>query len=158
MAGTEKLKERSKTGKAGMIYLTVCILFGAAVLFPGFRAIAASVPQPATGNGKTANPATTISAANPAEVRYKDGIYVGKAKGYDTSKDIAVQVTVKDGRIINVKVLECFDDGAQSALTDIPNRIVAAQSTEKVDAVTGATFTSKGIMNAVKNALAAAKE
>lgn len=69
-----------------------------------------------------------------------------------------MQVTVKNGRIINVKVLECFDDSPQSALTDIPNRIVAAQSAEKVDAVTGATFTSKGIMNAVKNALAGARE
>lgn len=161
MAGTEKLKERSKAGKAGMIYLSVCILFGAAVLFPGFRAVAASVPCAAADSGrteKTTVAAATISAANPAEVRYKDGVYTGKAKGYDTSKDIAVQVTVKNGRIINVKVLECFDDSPQSALTDIPSRIVAAQSTEKVDAVTGATFTSKGIMTAVKNALAAAKE
>ncbi|MHB9138104.1 MAG: 4Fe-4S binding protein, partial [Victivallaceae bacterium] len=153
MAGTEKLKDKNKAGKAGMIYLTACILLGAAVLFPGFRALAASVPQPAE---KIVVAAGANSAANPAEVRYKDGVYTGKAKGYDTSKDISVQITVKNGRIINVKVLECCDDSPQSALTDIPNRIIAAQSTEKIDAVTGATFTSKGIMNAVKNALAAA--
>ena len=152
LAGAGKLHDQSRTaGAAGMIYLTLCILLAVAVLLPGFRAIAMKTPEPQK------SPAATVTVQdNPSTGAYKDGTYTGKAKGYDESKDISVQVTVKNGRITNVKVLECCDDTPQNALTEIPARIIAAQSTEKVDAVTGATFTSKGIMNAVKNALAAA--
>lgn len=160
VAAAGKFNDKTRTaGVAGMIYLTACILLAVVVLFPGFSAIAMKTPEPQplnSGNAEKGSVATVTVQDNPSTGAYKDGTYTGKAKGYDESKDITVQVTVKSGRITNVKVLECCDDTPQNALTEIPTRIVAAQSAEKVDAVTGATFTSKGIMNAVKNALAAA--
>ena len=82
---------------------------------------------------------------------YKDGVYTGAAKGY--IGPINVEVTVKDGKIADIKILKHDEDRPKKALVEIPKRIIAAQKTE-VDAVTGATFTSKGICRAVDAALA----
>ncbi|NLS97778.1 MAG: FMN-binding protein [Planctomycetaceae bacterium] len=41
-----------------------------------------------------------------------------------------------------------------AAITDIPRQIIANQSIEGVDAVTGATVTSRAIVNATAKALA----
>ncbi|HHV78551.1 MAG TPA: RnfABCDGE type electron transport complex subunit G [Firmicutes bacterium] len=82
----------------------------------------------------------------------KDGTYEGEGQGMNGS--IKVSVTVKGGKITEVKILEHKETPIISdpALSRIPEAIIAKQSTS-VDAVTGATFTSKGIMEAVKNAL-----
>jgi uncharacterized protein with FMN-binding domain len=71
---------------------------------------------------------------------YSDGIYTGKALGMNAM--ITVNVTVENGEITDS--LTVIDD------------ILATQSTE-VDVVSGATYTSGGIIDAVKNALVDAK-
>ena len=86
---------------------------------------------------------------------YKDGTYTGVGEGY--GGDIKVTVTVKNGQITNVKVDSAADETpayfnrAKSLLTTI---------TEKqkwdLDAVTGATFSSEGILEAVSNAMTSA--
>ena len=82
----------------------------------------------------------------------KDGTYTGSAQGYKS--EITVNVTVAQGQIVNVEVVEHDDTPfvAQNAVDQIPAAIVDAQSFE-VDAVSGATMTSNGIMKAVQNAL-----
>lgn len=84
----------------------------------------------------------------------KDGVYSGSAKGY--KGPIEVEVVVKDGKISEVKTLKHSDDRPKTALVEIPKRIVASQKT-RVDAVTGATYTSKGVCKAVDAALAAVR-
>lgn len=80
-------------------------------------------------------------------------VYTGTAEGF--IDDITVEVTVLDGEITGIEVVEqdetpdYFDD----AVPTITDRIIEAQSTE-VDVVSGATGTSEGIMAAVDNALA----
>ena len=86
---------------------------------------------------------------------YKDGTYTGVGEGY--GGDIKVTVTVKNGQITNVNVDSAADETpayfnrAKSLLTTI---------TEKqkwdLDAVTGATFSSEGILEAVSNAMTSA--
>ena len=81
----------------------------------------------------------------------KDGVYEGAAKSFPNQAK--VRVTVKRGRIHDVEILSHFASGIGHKADDvIPGRIVAEQSTA-VDAVTGATNSSRVIMNAVEAAL-----
>lgn len=81
-----------------------------------------------------------------------DGVYTGKGEGYKGT--IVVQITVKSEQIIAVEVLEQKDDKKwfNRAYSVIPDKIIENQSTE-VDAVSGASFSSKGIIDGVKDAL-----
>lgn len=81
----------------------------------------------------------------------RDGVYKGEFKSFPNSAH--VRVTVARGRIENVEILSWFGSGIGRKANDvIPGRIVAEQSTA-VDAVTGATNSSRVIMNAVEVAL-----
>lgn len=83
---------------------------------------------------------------------FTDGTYTGSGKGM--MGNIEVSVTVEGGKITAVEVTSQSETAGISdpALETIPQAIVDAQSWE-VDAVAGATFTSNGIMEAVKNAI-----
>ena len=82
----------------------------------------------------------------------EDGVYTGSADGYNGP--INVEVTVENGEITDVTVLSHTDSPGISdpAFEGVPAAIVAANSTE-VEVVSGATFTSNGLMAAVNNAL-----
>lgn len=84
---------------------------------------------------------------------YKDGIYEGTGKGFNG--DITVSVTIADGAISAIDVKDQNETPAywKSAQEIIP-AIIAANQTEGVDAVSGATYSSEGIKQAVNNALA----
>lgn len=85
----------------------------------------------------------------------KDGLYQKTAPGHNA--DIKVSVALSDGKITDVKVTEHQETAllSDNALKLIPQKILDNQSTE-IDAVTGATYTSKGITNAVRKALSEA--
>lgn len=84
--------------------------------------------------------------------KVKDGVYEGAAPGYKS--DIKVKVTVQDGRITAVEVVSIEDtpEVYPDAVKHIPPRVVDKQHW-KVDAVSGATLSSKGIMEAVRAAI-----
>ena len=90
------------------------------------------------------------------EYVYNNGVYTASAFGYDG--DISVTITIENDKIISIKAdseesdLWYFD----SAVDTVISRIISAQNTAG-DAVSGATFSSKGIMSAVADALASAK-
>ncbi|MGE5630529.1 MAG: FMN-binding protein [Caulobacteraceae bacterium] len=88
-------------------------------------------------------------------VNYKDGIYEGTGEGMHTIK---VAVEVAGGKIVKVEIKEHEETKgvAEPALEQIPAAIVEKNSPD-VDVVSGATRASEGIINAVKNALEAAK-
>lgn len=67
---------------------------------------------------------------------------------------VAVEVTVKDGKIEAVEVTSAEkEDSAYLAMAeDIIPKIIEAQSAE-VDTISGATFSSTGIKNAAEQAL-----
>jgi len=80
-----------------------------------------------------------------------DGVYEGDFKSFPNSA--RVKVTVARGRIFDVEIVSHSASGiGHRADAVIPGRIVEKQSTA-VDAVTGATNSSRVIMNAVEVAL-----
>lgn len=81
-----------------------------------------------------------------------DGALTGTADGF--IGPITVAVTMDGDKIASVEVLSNSEtiEIAGGALEQIPKAIVEANSPD-VDVVSGATYTSKGIMNAVKDAL-----
>lgn len=91
-----------------------------------------------------------VSAVANAVVSYKDGTYTGTASGF--LGDITVSVTVTDGSIAAIDVTEQKDTPSywERAETVIPE-IIAANGVEGIDAVSGATYSSEGIINAVNN-------
>ena len=92
------------------------------------------------------------------EVRgqYKDGTYVGTALGY--ANDVKLQVNVQNGFISNITILSHKETPGISdkAFEQIPSKIVSSQSVN-VDTVSGATYTSKAIINAVNQVLVVEK-
>lgn len=92
---------------------------------------------------------TAIFCNTPA-ISWDNGTYLGCADGY--VDNVRVKVDVRDNKIANVTILSHRESLPSSSLTQIPDRIVKAQSID-VHAVTGATITSDAIMRAVKNAL-----
>ncbi|WKY44840.1 FMN-binding protein [Eubacteriaceae bacterium ES2] len=83
----------------------------------------------------------------------QDGTYTGVADGY--GPDLTVSVTVSDNQITAVTVVSHNENNEKyygRAIDAVPAEIVANQ-TPYVDAISGATYTSKGIMNAVVDAL-----
>ena len=83
-------------------------------------------------------------------------ILTGSGQGY--AGQITVEVTVDGSTITGVEVVEANDtpglsDGAFNAVIEA---VLANQSTEGVDLVSGATGSSEGILNAIREALASA--
>ena len=93
-----------------------------------------------------------------AEAGYADGEYTATGKGI--GGDVPVTVTVKDGKISDVTVGDNSETQGigSKAIEQLPAEIVKANGTEGVDAVSGATITSKAIFSAVEDALAQAGE
>lgn len=81
----------------------------------------------------------------------RDGTYIGNALGYSDQKDLEVTLTLKSGKITDVKVAHA-EKIELNATKIVPQRIIDKQSL-KVDAVTGATVTSQGIIDGAFQAL-----
>lgn len=83
---------------------------------------------------------------------YTDGTYKGSGNGFRGKTEVTV--TVESGVITDITVDSYKDDNEffQKAKSSIISAIIKSQSTD-VDAVSGATFSSNGIIEAVKNAL-----
>ena len=83
---------------------------------------------------------------------YKDGTYTGSAQGF--GGDIKVKVIVSGQKISAITITQASgeDEAYLSMAKDIINTIIDKQSAD-VDTVSGATYSSTGIKNAVTQAL-----
>ena len=83
---------------------------------------------------------------------YTDGVWKCTAQGF--GGDIQVEVTVEGGSITDISIVSAEkEDGAYLSMAeDIIPKIIDAQSAD-VDTISGATFSSTGIKNAVTQAL-----
>ncbi|NNU77145.1 4Fe-4S binding protein [Clostridium estertheticum] len=99
---------------------------------------------------KTAKTATTSST-------YKDGTYTGSGSGF-RGGTTQMSVTIKDNKITKVETVSNGDtpDFYARAESTIISQIVSTQSTT-VDTVSGATYSSEGIISATQEALSKAK-
>lgn len=88
--------------------------------------------------------------------KYKDGKFSGSAYGYDGN--IYVTITINDDKITNIEATSDESDPwyFESCVQNVTSQIIASQSTS-VDATSGATYSSEGIMAAVGQALNSAK-
>lgn len=88
--------------------------------------------------------------------KYADGTYLGEGQG--ASSAIKVEVVVEKGKISEVKLVEHKEtktlvEGVENNL--VPE-IIEKQGTDGVEAISGATSSSKGVIDAVNNALKSA--
>lgn len=83
---------------------------------------------------------------------YEDGTYTGSGTGF--RGDTQVSVTVADGKIEDITIVSYQDDEQffERAESTVISEIIQEQDVN-VDAVSGATYSSNGIMEAVANAL-----
>ena len=107
-----------------------------------------------------------------------DGVYTGKGYGYHGStgpesmqeadpdeyaalngerRPIEVEVTVAGGKLTEIKVLKNAESSKyrRRPFKEIPKAMIAGQRLD-VDVISGSTYTSKGLIEAVKNALSSA--
>ena len=90
-------------------------------------------------------------------VPYKEGIYYGTADGY--SGDVSVAVVIQEKTIKAILITESSDDEAFfNRAMDVVKKVIRTQKTDDVDTVSGATYSSKGLLNAIKNALKQAEK
>ncbi len=83
---------------------------------------------------------------------YADGTYPGSAMGFGGL--IEVEVTVVDGKISDIKIISASGEtGAYFNRARSVVDAVLASGSVNVDLVSGATYSSNGILNAIKNAL-----
>jgi len=92
------------------------------------------------------------SAADDTQATYEDGSYTASVEAHNGP--LEVEVTVENGELANVEVLEHNEspDISDPAIEETPQAIVDSNSTD-VDATSGATVTSEAIMDAVDLAL-----
>lgn len=99
----------------------------------------------------------TKAAKTAADYEAGENQYVGIGHG-GMGGDIAVRATVVDGKIEAIEVLEHNETAGISdpAFAQIPTKVIETNSTD-VDTVSGCTMTSNALIEAIKNAVAAAK-
>ena len=116
-------------------------------------AFAAAALLLATGATVVAAESNTANAAP----LYKDGVYTGEGAG--RASIIKVAVTVKEGKVKDVKILEHRDTAMKmfKVKSDMIPQIIEKNGIEGVDAASGATMSSRGVKTAVSAALTEAK-
>lgn len=93
-------------------------------------------------------------ANEEGKTNIKDGVYKGVGNG--KGGEIAVEVTIKDDTITNIKVLSHDETpGYDTAMDTLTEEIISTNSVE-VDMISGCTLTSTGFLEAVNAALESA--
>lgn len=142
------MNEKKNTGFAALILsLIVVVVAVLAVKFAG--GTAASAVKPAPG------PEVTPGGDETPAGKYGAGTYTATAQGMGK---VTVSVTVDENNILSIELVDISgetaglgDKGAQK----VADSIMAAQSTD-VDVASGATMSSKAVINAVADCLAQA--
>lgn len=109
----------------------------------------------AANAGNAGGSAQSVSKVSESGT-WKDGTYTGSGKGFGGT--ISVKVTVKDGKISAIDVTSASGETASyfSKAKGIIPKMISGQTTN-VDVASGATYSSNGIITAVRNALSKAE-
>ena len=139
-----------------LVQLLPTVAVAAAVLFalPRTVPVLAAVPEKLTTVVEQPVEAAFSEAEEETlpKLPYADGVYVGSSRGYGGA--VRVQVTMENGSITEVEILDASHETKQflRRAKRLLTTVVETQSWE-VDAVSEATYTSRGILGAVQNAL-----
>ncbi|MBZ4665573.1 FMN-binding protein [Mahella sp.] len=103
-------------------------------------------------------------------VTYKDGTYKGQSSKNDHGQYGDIEITIKDGKISDVKYKEVMEDGSEKTLENdgnyqeaidaieaLPQKLIDVQDPDKIDTISKATGTTDMFKEAAKNALEQAK-
>ncbi len=105
------------------------------------------IPETASASETTAVPEPAAKTSG-----FADGVYTGKGTGYRGTTEVSV--TVENGVITDITVVSFADDSQffNKAKSGVISAILAAQGTN-VSTVSGATYSSNSLLEAVSNAL-----
>ena len=136
----DRMVIKMKLYRKKIFMLTTLLLFLVVLIFT-------AVYMKSVADYKKAVKETTFSDIDIGNI--PDGTYIGE---YDVNFIYArVEVTVRDGAITNIDILEHKNERGKAAEI-VTDRIIAEQKTD-IDAVSGATNSSTVIKKAVENAL-----
>ncbi|MGN0408631.1 MAG: FMN-binding protein, partial [Bacteroides sp.] len=132
--------------------LTVCMiaLVAVHVIDTGIQ-LPSRIFKTSSRNSQSVSESNLNNYTSFSGAQLADGVYEGSADGFEST--IKVSVTVKNGTVTNIEILEendtpDFFERAKRIISDIIDK-----QSLNVDAVSGATYSSIGILNAVNNAL-----
>lgn len=107
------------------------------------------------GNNNSSSEQKTPEETETKKSVYKDGTYTGFGDGMNGK--VKVSVTISQDKITSISVGENSEDEEYLAeAKGVIDRIIASQSTD-VDVISGATYSSNGIIGGVNEALSKAK-
>lgn len=105
------------------------------------------------GSSSPAGGSSSVSTVQDSSA-YADGTYYGTGTGF--SGALTVEVVISGGKISSIQIMDTSDgDSYIQSASGLISNIIATQSTN-VDTVSGATYSSVGIIEAVRNALSQA--
>ena len=112
----------------------------------------ASAPATASTTSPAPTTAATAAATTTVAGLYKDGTYQGSGSGFRGTT--TVEVTVAGGKVTGVSVVSFKDDAPyfNKAFSTISANVLSTQNAA-VDVVSHATYSSNGIIGAIKDAL-----
>jgi uncharacterized protein with FMN-binding domain len=93
-----------------------------------------------------------LTAKMPDLASIADGVYRGNYDLSGTPVEVTLDVIIQDKKVIKVEIVEHFSSPIGKRAERIIDRIIELQSLD-VDAISGATASSKTILKAVENAL-----
>ena len=136
---------------------TVAVVGCVAIALKGYAAPVYEVEQPETFQSAEADAKEKKQETEETEQAKKgnfdltDGFYKGSGTGF--AGTVSVSVEIKDKSIVAINILSTQDDEAFfNRAKGVIDKIIAGQTLD-VDVVSGATYSSNGIISAVKNAL-----
>ena len=98
------------------------------------------------------NGGSSDDASITGTIPYKEGIYYGTGEGY--KGEVSVAVVIQEHTMKAILIIEKSDDDAFfNRAMEVVKKVIRTQKTDGVDAVSGATYSSNGILEAIRNAL-----
>ena len=98
------------------------------------------------------NGGSSDDASITGTIPYKEGIYYGTGEGY--KGEVSVAVVIQEHTMKAILITEKSDDDAFfNRAMEVVKKVIRTQKTDGVDAVSGATYSSNGILEAIRNAL-----
>lgn len=132
------------------------------IIFAAFIPYQARASRKAEAEAENAAAIAEVEAAN-REVRkrmadaensspYEDGVYQGTAEGF--GGPVSVEVTIEGGDLTVIRLLDVSgeDPAYLTQVESLLDQMLLTQGVD-VDTISGATFTSKGLIHAVTEAL-----
>ncbi len=102
----------------------------------------------------TPNSTTVTEIPEPTPVQYMDGVFSGKGMGYNDY--IYLDVTILDNKITAIEVTKHSEETPYLRRSEVLFETMISEQITQIDTVTGATFSSLGLIEGVEDALSKA--